>query len=751
MVRCSMIHEKRAILRFYAGERGGHMMRPMKCGIKAAILLLFLFPSMLTSTAVSGTVTFVFDTSSPRLRFAVERFERIIRGAGDSVRICDLSDERDAAGDIYVFSGTDERDKFPGMFPELRTEQSPRPEGYLLRRMSVNGQKRFAVIAPDDNGAMYGLLDLKMQYFAGGGLSGIIERTVNPRFPFRAIKFNLPWSPYRSGEASSIHLSVCRDLAFWRDFLDMMAENRFNVLSLWNLHPFTFMVRPANFPEACPFTDNELEQWREFWKKLFRMAKDRGIETYIVNWNICVSPEFAAAYGVQEKNDTSSIVRQYTRECVTQVINEYEDLSGLGVTLADWMNDMSPKEREDWIEATFIEGIQKASRPVKFIHRSVLAGSPLQMRRVIDEAGFPDLVCVEVKFNWSHGHSTPRLSITHDYSTGEIDERFWKPQPDNYYIAWMIRNEDFFVLRWGEPDFIREHIRANGKEYVGGYFVGSEGYIPAMDYSHRLDAHKTWNYAFEKQWLFYTLWGRLLYQPDLKDEVLAYEFDLRYGSGLGMKFLRAYALASRMPLRLASFHAATWDFTLYSEGFLAPRESRGFFDGISPFISIDEFINHETLDPTYISIKRFVTMLENGGEIPQNLITPISLAEDCERDAHELEELMTGLKKHITQYAGALECECADLETWAQMNMYLACKLRAGTSLERYRRTGEEHYRRDAIKYLRDGASAWRKISVITDGHYSQMPYVSGEPFSWRYYYDQVLRDIRLAEEARPE
>ena len=34
--------------------------------------------------------------------------------------------------------------------------------------------------------------------------------------------------------------------------------------------------------------------------------------------------------------------------------------------------------------------------------------------------------------------------------------------------------------------------------------------------------------------------------------------------------MAATAAASQMPLRLASFYASTWDYTLYSEGFLAP-------------------------------------------------------------------------------------------------------------------------------------------------------------------------------------
>ena len=32
--------------------------------------------------------------------------------------------------------------------------------------------------------------------------------------------------------------ALCRNLTFWASFLDMMAENRYNVITLWALHPW---------------------------------------------------------------------------------------------------------------------------------------------------------------------------------------------------------------------------------------------------------------------------------------------------------------------------------------------------------------------------------------------------------------------------------------------------------------------------------------------------------------------------------
>ena len=139
-------------------------------------------------------------------------------------------------------------------------------------------------------------------------------------------------------------------------------------------------------------------------------------------------------------------------------------------------------------------------------------------------------------------------------------------------VTWMIRNEDFFLLRWGGADFIREHIATNGHPYVGGYAIGSEGNIPAFDYSEK-DSKGVW--MFEKQWLFYSLWGRLLYDPTAPDATFGAMFEARYPGALqpgdGLKVFQAYGEVSVVPLKICSFVYNTWDYTLHAEGFLQVR------------------------------------------------------------------------------------------------------------------------------------------------------------------------------------
>jgi hypothetical protein len=713
-------------------------------------IIPFLFLVVLFhSSFVLAQTSIAYDFNDRPITFGVSIIEETLGKSGKKIKRIDLLKEAGKANIIIEILSTDK-------LPVLKKE------GFTIDYEN----KVLRITAIDAVGAMYGAFEVAEQIIMGKTWQTIHKKISNPNFTVRALKFNLPWSSYRVGPAMDQHLDVCRDLQFWQKFLDQMALNRFNILSLWNVHPFSFMVKPKNFPGANNYSEKEMNDWKTFWTALFRMAKERGIQPFIVNWNIAVSPEFAKNYNVRERNDTSEIVKRYTREVVTQVINEYPDLAGIGITLADWMSNftttntslpsMTPKDREDWIEQTVVAGIKAANRPVKFLHRSVLSSDPLEMRRVINNANLPDTTLVEIKFNWSHGHSTPTLALTHDSHSGKTDDGYWYPLPANYRIQWMVRNEDIFILRWGQPGFIRQHIAKNSAAYVNGYFVGSEGYIPAKDFSHRAGVHKTWEYAFEKQWLFYMLWGRLLYDPGTPDEIFEAAFNQRYKTKQGSLLLKAFSSASKMPLYLASFHGSTWDYTLYSEGFLAPFTSNGgLHDTVSSFISIDELIDHPTLDPAYISIPAFVKAGIEKTPIPPGKISPLLLANWLEADCKNVLKIVQQLRPFAQK---TLACELDDLETWAYLSSYFADKLRAGVALQTYRITNNKTEQQKAIQLLTVCVLYWKKISAITSKHYQEVPYVDDHSsgglaykdarrFCWSKYLPQAERDIELAKE----
>lgn len=623
--------------------------------------------------------------------------------------------------------------------------------------------ENITVTGGDERGLIYGSLSIVEDLRNGIALNKTKARSESPNLPFRAIKFNLPWDAYREGYAMDLHTETCRDVRFWREFLDMMAENRFNALTLWNLHPFTFMIKPKNFPEASPFTDKEMKEWKDLYSNIFRMARKRGIDTYIVNWNIFVSPEFSKAHNVAMDNlknrihygkgDTSEIIKRYTQESVTQVLEEYPDLSGIGFTHGEAMRGMTPQQSQDWFKETIIEGMRLADRKSKLIHRvPLLANVEAEQitREAMEELNFLDgPIWAEIKFNWSHAHSSPKLVKAHG---GKLSNTYFKPEPKNYKIAWMARNEDFFCLRWGVPGFIREHIATNTQSYVGGYFVGSEGYIPAMDYFTKIDAPVDWKYAFQRQWLFYKLWGRLLYNPATLDDVFRAEFIQRYGKKSEALF-DAYAHAGTVPLRLASSFDFSWDFSLYSEGFMAMNKQS------MDYISVDRQINQPPADPNYVSVADYVKTLSSGGSFANDKITPPILTRMLEQDCQIALRLVKNMK---TAKDHSLMYEVADVKAWANLGLYFAEKLKGAVALQTYRLEGGEENKQNAVKHLENALRFWDIVIDITRPIYKDMPLAAysyphegtrsdidnNSRFHWEKLRPEVAKDIEIANNA---
>ena len=630
--------------------------------------------------------------------------------------------------------------------------------------------KAIALSGGGRRGLIYAAFEFRDQLRATPKLDDLTDVSKTPALGFRAIKHNLPWESYRSSSALDQHFETVRSLGYWRAFLDMMTENRFNALTLWNLHPFPYMIRSNNFPEASSFTESELEDWRHFYTSLFRMAKERGIETYLVNWNVLVSKAFADAHELEGTNyypyykgrkdqvgeaQTSELVKKYTRESVTQVLEEYPDLTGFGFSFGEQMGGMTPQERQSWIDDTIIAGMRAVSRPVKMIFRAPFSSDLGQggstskatetlTREAIERLGdaFEGPIWMEIKFNWSHGHSTTDLIKVHG---GELKDTYFDPVPENYRVAWMVRNEDFFALRWGSAPFIREHVQKNGVQpYVGGYFLGSENYIPAKDYFTAREGEVEWSYAFQRQWLFYRLWGQLLYDPRTPDSHFEHDFVYRYGDA-AKSLLRAYEYASDIQLKFATSIDFSWDATLYSEGMMVIGRQ-----GMEP-MSVRRLIAQPTLRSDWLSVGDYVQRELAGEVINESLMTPPILARQMRSDAQSALRIV----KPIPADSLSLEYEIGDIKIWAYLGLYYAEKLEGAMALERYELAGDASDKDAAVAHLTRSLEYWDDLIEISEPLYKPMPLTHNNPpnnvrnddnlFHWAKLRPAIARDLEVA------
>lgn len=598
-------------------------------------------------------------------------------------------------------------------------------EGFMLSKTNDKWQ----ITGKDPIGAMYGIFEVAEHLSFGKALSEIGEKTVNPSLKNRFIKFNLPWSPYRVRKAITLHEETCRDTVYWKSFLDMMAMNRFNVLSLWNMHPFTDMIKPEKYPEASPFNDAELAEHKKFWTTLFSMAKERGIQTYIVNWNIFVSKEFAEAHELPEYNKTgghfgdgqsSELIEDYTRECIRQVINEYPDLTGIGLTLGERMGGMTSIERRDWIDRAIIEGMRLADRKAKLLYRAPLSAGKSSVgttdklteeitRETLDTLNTPLETIISFKYNWSHGHSSDKLFIVHG---GKLTDTYWNPVPDNYSVLWTVRNEDFFIHRWAEPDFVRNFIKNNlSQSYISGCIIGSECYIPAKDFISNEVASQYYDYAFERQWLWYSIWGRLLYDGQTSDELFAEQLNKRFAIDYGSDLVDTWKTASSYYHLFSSFYIGSWDGALYSEGFSSimrgPNVEKNKFD----IVTMQALGNRPVLDTArFVNISDYV---QNKSSIADEITTPPELADILNQNAKLILSDLEVYRKG--QPATALEIELTDLETLAYLQKFFAERINATLLLAEHILL-EGELQEDNIKaHLDSSIELWKKIIELKE------------------------------------
>jgi hypothetical protein len=280
---------------------------------------------------------------------------------------------------------------------------------------------------------------------------------------------------------------------------------------------------------------------------------------------------------------------------------------------------------------------------------------------------------------------------------------------------------------------------------VGGYFIGSETYIPALDYFTAVKDPVDWKWAFQRQWLFYKLWGRLQYEPATPDSVFQAEFNYRYGAK-GDNLLQAYALDSNTQLRLASLYDSTWDFMLYSEGFMALQGD------YTKYISVDQLIKQPTMASEYVSVGDYVDKVVAGASFAEDRVTPPQLAALLERDNTQALQLVKGID---TKGNATLMYEVADIKTWANLGLHLAEKLKGAVALKKFRLSGDPEQQRQAIQHLEQALAYWDEVVRITRPIYRDMPLThynhifydenKDNLFHWALIRDQVKADVDIA------
>lgn len=621
----------------------------------------------------------------------------------------------------------------------LKYDETIEKQGY--KQLVENGD--VSIMAADESGAMYAILDLADEIRKGEKVS---NRKVVPYMENRGIKFNIPLdarTPSYSDASTSASANIQNmwDMNFWMEFLDRMAENKYNVLSLWTMSPFPSLVSIPEYPLASiddvkmttrPFhaklsgagiygEDHRkslitikkitINEKIRYWQKVMEYAKNRCIRVFIVTWNLFVYGTEDSPYGITE-NQTNPITKDFVYCGTKSLMETYPLLAGIGVTAGENMtfNGMSTEDNTKFsntdigfIAESYGRGIrdylkEHPDRDFTLIHRMQMARYDTIMEAFTD---FPCKFEISFKYSQAHMYSNTKPMFI---------QEFLKEKAPNVKIWLTVRNDDYYMYRWGDPEFAKEYLANMPKESMAGFYMGPDGFTWGKDYMDlKNDSHPL---VIDKMWYMFKIWGQLAYNLTLDEAYFKDEINARFELNNGQKMYKCWQEVSRIIPELNCVHWHDFDFQWYPEGCCmyehAPMDKICFAD-INEFISCISVPNGE-----YDSVLEFCNNSEAGSDFGK--VSPLVMAESIWNHAVMAEQMLDELRQDTTNYDYLATLN--DIAAMCKLGYYYSLKIRAAVSLATYRLNNLKDLQKKAIDYLVKAAPYWKEYSSMTNEMY---------------------------------
>jgi hypothetical protein len=705
------------------------------------MLALFLMAFVASQAAAGeGPWALLYDANVPEARFAASEIRRAC-----AARDCALSEEPPGALDsfgapvrIVIASGAAESNRVAAGLG-VRPLEAQAAQSYAIRRARRGDALTIAVLGADSAGAMYGGLDVA-EAIRFGTLGEMGDSAHSPHIAQRGIKFNIPLDLRTPSYSDNSHqaqnnIPEMWSFDFWREFLDDMARHRFNVLSLWSLHPFPSLVKVPEFPEVAledvwrtrvPMDDTyshsgddmlrpellqdvevvrklTIDQKIQFWRDVMQYAKDRGISVYWFTWNLFT---FGAEgkHGITTDQANPATIA-YLRASVREMVLTYPLLAGFGITAGENMRNKEGEDsNEKFLWKTYGLGVADAKkiqpwREVRMIHRYHMTGHDEILREWKDYPGPFDL---SFKYSIAHMYSIPNPQ----YLAPAL------PHLSPKLRTWLtVRDDDYYSFRWGDPGYARAYIRnMPGPDKMAGYYMGPDGTIWGREFlSKEPDTPR--QTIIGKRWYGFMIWGRLSYDPDLPDELFERSLASRFPELDSVALFKAWQAASKIFPKITSFHWGDIDLRWFPEACLSHPRHRGFY-------TVKDFIESRTMPGSgLLSILEWRTKklagqrasaegpLETAGALAAYAAEVLALAPRLRR--------AQGGSKEARETAG-------DLVAMAHLGNYYANKIRGAAELALFDRTAAAANREAAVKHLQAALDHWKRYAAAYTLQYEQ-------------------------------
>ncbi len=601
--------------------------------------------------------------------------------------------------------------------------------------------KTIRVIGADATGAMYGGLDIA-EAIRTGTLDALKDSDHKPHIAQRGIKLNIPLdlrtpSYTDPSDASQANIPEVWSMDFWRETFDDMARHRYNLISLWSLHPFPSIVKVPEFPSVAlddvwrtkekldaSFDNNgndfvrpemlanhevvkkmTIDEKIQFWRDVMQLGKDRGIDMFWFTWNVFYHSAIGKDGLTADKTAPRTI--EYFRASVRETIKTYPLLAGIGITAGEAMKDNDFKDitKEQWLWQTYGEGIRDGlkdtpDRKFRLIHRfHMTALGEIQK----EFAKLPCTLDLSFKYAIAHMYSVPDPSMIKPLL----------PLLSPELRCWLtIRNDDIYSFRWADVNYARAFIKAiPSEDKIAGFYMGCDGFFWGRDFLSK-DATTPRQIVMQKQWLSFALWGRLAYDPDLSANTFEQLTAARFPGADASKLTTAWADASKTFPFITRFFWGDIDIKWFPE---ACRRKSGFY-------TVRNFVEGGTMPGAgVLNIMDWRTSF--FAQKQPDGVTPLEIATTLHANATKALAALPKLQRAtITPATSAKEyaATLGDIAAMSHLGLYYAAKIRGACDLALFDKTGNAPQQASAVQHLEAALGHWKDYSTAYTSQYIQ-------------------------------
>lgn len=573
------------------------------------------------------------------------------------------------------------------------------------------------IIGADASGALYGCLELVERIKKDGKIPSVLSVADHPEMVLRGTCIGLQKPDYLPGHDVYEYPYTPEtfpwfyDKGLWIKYLDMMVENRYNSLYLWNGHPFSSLVKLKDYPYAVEVDDETFKKNEQMFKFLTTEADKRGIWVIQMFYNIIIPKPFAEKHGLktQDRNrPIIPIIADYTRKSIAAFVEKYPNV-GLMVALGEAMEGVG-QDDIDWFTKTIIPGVKDGLKAA-----NIKVEPPIVLRAhdtdapAVMKAALPlyKNLYTENKFN---GEALTTYEPRGAWA--DLNRKLANIGTINISNVHILANLEPF--RYGSADFIQKSVQAMNQIYgaKGLHLYPQASY---WDWPYTADKSKERILEVERDWIWYKEWARYAWNSkrDRSAEVNYWSGQLaeKYGTDLnsGKAILDAYEASGEIsPKLLRRYGITDGNRQTLTLGMLMTQLTNPFRYGLFTLLYESEAPEGEMI------IDYAEKDWKKQGHIGE---TPMKVAQEVVVHGNDAIKAIN-LVKEVKQNQEEFRRLKNDMYCYDEMANFYADKVKSALWILRYKYSNEVLDLEKALPFLKSSVQHYANLVKLTEGEY---------------------------------